>query len=92
MADTSIPPPPAFQVGDRVQLQLDLRLYELGEFPAGAKGTVTYVTIPPEPTQPVGGVRLDEPFPELDDWENELQVWLPEDSEITWASFKLVEA
>lgn len=91
MPDTPIPISPTFQVGDRVQLQLDLS-HELGEFPAGAKGRVSHVAHPPEPRLPVGRVRLDEPFPWLDNWENELQVWLPEDGEITWASFKLVEA
>lgn len=79
---------PAFKVGDRVALQLDLSVFELGEFPCGAKGTVTWVSPDPNGTDPVGHVRLDEPFEELDHFENELQVFLPEYGEINWASFK----
>ncbi len=83
-----VPTAPAFKVGDRVALMLDLRIYQLGEFPAGAQGTVTFVAdATHQPTQPVGHVRLDEAFPELDHWENELQVWSAQDGEITWASF-----
>lgn len=72
-----------FAVGDRVRLIMALDIWNLGSFPEGATGTVTYVGEQQVDGVIAGEVKLDQHFPDLDEWENVLQI--ARDSEVTWA-------
>lgn len=78
--------PVGFPCGTRVRLVAEIEYYPLGIWPVGTTGTVTQNT----PGQhPSGVVRLDEHFPSLDDWDNQLQVSSPlEDDRATWANWE----
>jgi hypothetical protein len=62
----------AFKVGARVRLTRDIELYPIGIFPAGLTGVVTDVQ--PDSPDVIAQVKLDETFPELEEWDNCLQV------------------
>lgn len=62
-----------FKIGDRVKLRHDLDVYPLGRFPAGAKGTVMR-EVTGEYADDCALVLMDDHFPDLDEWENLLQV------------------
>jgi len=80
-----------FRPGARVALIADIAPYPLGAFPAGARGKVVHVEKMATPGCPIANVRMDDHFADLDDWDNELQVFRPDDGEITPAAFRLVE-
>lgn len=78
-----------FVVGARVRLRAPLSVFQLGDFPARAAGTVVQVTPPDETSQHAefALVRLDDHAPDLEEWDNCLQVFL-RDSEITPRAFE----
>jgi len=78
-----------FKVGDRVRLTQALDIFNLGCFSEGITGVVTYVN--DEGLEIIGGVRLDVPHPDLDEWDNELQVFRPEEAEVHWGLFQRVK-
>lgn len=81
------------KLGDRVRLKDDLDIFNLGSFPKGATGTVAWALDPlPKETDGIVifSVKLDEPFADLDQWDNELQVWGEDAGEVTVDSFEVV--
>ena len=58
-----------YKVGERVELYREIDHYPLGIFPIGATGVVD------EANDDAIWIKMDRRFPELDDWQNRLQVW-----------------
>lgn len=61
-------------VGQRVRLVRDVEIFPLNIYRTGATGTVVATSIN---SVVIAEVRLDEHYPELDEWDNELQVCDP---------------
>ena len=82
-----------FTVGQRVRIvAASIAIFDLGTFPAGLTGTVVAATPDAAAFEAVASVRLDKHFAELNDWQNELMVFRPEDGECTAADFEPVVA
>jgi hypothetical protein len=75
---------PLFKVGARVRLRQRMIVFNLGDLPDHADGTVVSVT--PD-AEEFARVRLDHRVADLDEWDNELQVFL-HDSEVTPCAFE----
>lgn len=74
--------------GARVRLTADVAPYPLGSFPAGTTGTVVEINPGAPVGNPVGFIKLDQHFDCLNEWDNVLQVFRPEDGlEVTWSLF-----
>lgn len=78
-----------FQIGAKVRLKIDVASYPLGVFPAGTTGTVSGVIAEPNPV--AGLIKLDQHFECLDEWDNELQVFTPDEGEVIWDYFEAQE-
>jgi hypothetical protein len=63
-----------------VVITRDLAVFNLGDFPVGATGTISFVSSFDK--DPFAWVTMDDHFAALDEWANELQVWIA-DGEIT---------
>ena len=86
--------------GLRVRIARDLDISPTGIFPAGLTGRVVAVN-PDEPLLRADGygrifarVVLDHHFPELDEWENAIDVWSKpvDDCDVEWPGSDLFEA
>lgn len=73
--------------GARVRLTADVAPYPLGSFPKGTTGTVVEINPDAPVGNPVGFIKLDQHFDCLNEWDNVLQVFRPEDGEVTWSLF-----
>lgn len=71
-----------FKAGDRVRLREALDVFHLGSFPAGSVGTLIHLATGKGAAYgDLCLVRFDDHFPELDEWNNELEVGLSGDEE-----------
>ncbi len=82
----------AFQtVGTRVKLRDRVEAWNLGNFDAGLTGTVTEVNREAMLGDgPLAYVKLDQPHPDLAEWDNVLQVFLPSDGDVTPDHFEVL--
>jgi hypothetical protein len=81
------------KLNDRVRLTGDVDIFQLGSFLTGATGTVVWADPDPGADHGMGHlfeVRLDEYFPELDAWDNCLQVFRPDEAECTTDDWDLI--
>lgn len=77
-------------VGTRVVLNRDLDIFNLGRFPKGATGTISWVSSVSSwnmITDPLYDIEFDLKFSDLDGWDNHIQVYDPENGEVTPADF-----
>lgn len=75
------------QPGARVRLTADVAPYPLDNFPKGTTGIVVETYPDALIGNPVGFIKLDQHFDCLNEWDNVLQVFRPEDGEVTWSLF-----
>jgi hypothetical protein len=76
------------RLGARVRLTTELSIYPLGTFPNGATGIVVEIgNGNPSNGDPACYVLMDSHFPVLDEYDNMLQVFLPEFGECTAEKF-----
>ena len=80
------------QVGARVKLNRSVDAFNLGSFVVGSAGTVVSVNPNAHPAEPYAMVLMDDFFPELMEWGNQLEVsrYDAECSEITEREFDLM--
>lgn len=79
-----------FKLGDRVRTCAEIEIFPLAIFPAGLTGTVTEVSATFSSLAAL--VHLDQHFPALIEWNNELQVWHDgtDESDCTLSKFELI--
>lgn len=69
-----------FTIGCRVRLVSNLEPFLFGEILSGETGTITDVSDKWGDTPVSALVRLDRHFPQLDEWNNEIQVGMSDES------------
>lgn len=75
--------------GRRVRIFKDLGIFALGSFPAGLEGTIESANAIARCPDYLCLVKLDQHFPELNEWDNCLQVFF-DDAECTPEYFELI--
>lgn len=83
--------PAEFLPGRRVRLTADLEPFIFGEIRAGETGVITTVEGGWGVNTVSALVRLDRHFPDLDEWDNEIQVGTTDESATTPDCFELCE-
>jgi hypothetical protein len=75
--------------GMRLRIVQEIDIFVVGKFPKGAVGTLTLAE-PAGWPEMIGTVKLDDHFPELDEWDNCLQLFNADYSECSPEFFEPV--
>ena len=81
----------AVPAGTRVRIKEDVELYPHGIFKAGLTGTVQKIFLDYVDEGPVASIQLDQHFPELDEWDNEIHLLADPYHGPTWTNFEKIE-
>jgi hypothetical protein len=79
-----------YKVGHRLRLRRTLDIYNLGFFPSGSRGTITFSNLEARRDNPVISLLMDDVFPGLQDYDNTLQLYRTRDmvSEVALEEFE----
>jgi hypothetical protein len=82
-----------FQVGARMRLTREIDIFDLGRWPVGTTGTVTWAAMTDEKLDDglLATIRIDGDHPALAEWDGCLQVFLDHDGDAAWWKWEPVE-